>query len=55
MPTVTQLDLFAVDLPFKAAFRHAAARSMHACQRSRPTATTHRRRSADRLNGRSDR
>jgi hypothetical protein len=27
MPTVTQLDLFAVDLPFKVAFRHAAARS----------------------------
>jgi len=25
MPTVTQLDLFAVDLPFKVAFRHAAA------------------------------
>jgi L-Ala-D/L-Glu epimerase len=25
MPTVTQLDLFAVDLPFKTAFRHAAA------------------------------
>ena len=25
MPTVTQLDLFAVDLPFKIAFRHAAA------------------------------
>jgi L-Ala-D/L-Glu epimerase len=25
MPTVTQLRLFAVDLPFKAAFRHAAA------------------------------
>jgi L-alanine-DL-glutamate epimerase-like enolase superfamily enzyme len=25
MPTVTQLQLFAVDLPFKAAFRHAAA------------------------------
>jgi L-Ala-D/L-Glu epimerase / N-acetyl-D-glutamate racemase len=25
MPTVTELQLFAVDLPFKAAFRHAAA------------------------------
>ena len=25
MPTVTQLDLFAVDLPFKVAFKHAAA------------------------------
>ena len=25
MPTVTELDLFAVDLPFKVAFRHAAA------------------------------
>src|SRR4029453_16298423 len=25
MPTVTQLQLFAVDLPFKVAFRHAAA------------------------------
>jgi L-Ala-D/L-Glu epimerase len=25
MPTVTQLDLFAVDLPFKVVFRHAAA------------------------------
>jgi L-Ala-D/L-Glu epimerase len=25
MPAVTQLDLFAVDLPFKVAFRHAAA------------------------------
>ncbi|HET7516157.1 MAG TPA: dipeptide epimerase, partial [Actinomycetes bacterium] len=25
MPTVTELRLFAVDLPFKAAFRHAAA------------------------------
>jgi L-Ala-D/L-Glu epimerase len=25
MPTVTELELFAVDLPFKAAFRHAAA------------------------------
>ena len=25
MPTLTQLDLFAVDLPFKVAFRHAAA------------------------------
>jgi L-alanine-DL-glutamate epimerase-like enolase superfamily enzyme len=25
MPTVTRLDLFAVDLPFKVAFRHAAA------------------------------
>jgi L-Ala-D/L-Glu epimerase len=25
MPTVTELQLFAVDLPFKTAFRHAAA------------------------------
>src|SRR5215218_7784736 len=25
MPTVTELQLFAVDLPFKVAFRHAAA------------------------------
>src|SRR4029453_9668055 len=25
MPTLTELDLFAVDLPFKVAFRHAAA------------------------------
>ena len=25
MPTVTQLDLFAVDLPFKVTVRHAAA------------------------------
>src|SRR5215218_5535401 len=25
MPTLTKLDLFAVDLPFKVAFRHAAA------------------------------
>src|SRR5215204_6554529 len=25
MPTLTQLDLFAVDLPFKVAFKHAAA------------------------------
>ena len=35
MPTVTQLDLFAVDLPFKVAFRHDRP-LMNACHRSRP-------------------